>query len=446
MALPKLSKLELTFGKALVLRDIPSWNRHPDFEDVLKDLGLPFDVNPSSEMSNINLAGYDFVVIPGAQWGTNYYNAFAANTAMFERYVNNGGTLVVEMNRAEQAGITLPGGVSMVTHPSFDNLITFPDHPIFEPLAGKPRITANLASHGYLMDIPGGALILAAEMDPWDLTADMSKPTFVEYTCGKGRILAAAQCFHDQDNSGRGPLMPTLLKYAAAKQWVAAGTAPSTSIAPATTDRVEMDPRVLDRYVGHYSFPGNRIMTVTRDGDRLLIQLSGQPQVPIFAKSEREFFAKVVDAQITLVTNAQGEATQLVLHQNGQDITAPRMNEAAAQAQADALATRVREQKAAPGSEAALRRHIEALQDDQPNYDDMAPVAAAATRPRWPTLKEQFAHLGQLQSITFKGVGPAGADIYEARFEKRAFEWRIHLTSEGKIDVLNFRPSPGSQT
>ena len=62
-----------SFGKALVLRDIPSWNRHPDFEDVLKDLGLPFDVKPSSEMSSVNLAGYDFVVIPGAQWGTNYY-------------------------------------------------------------------------------------------------------------------------------------------------------------------------------------------------------------------------------------------------------------------------------------------------------------------------------------------------------------------------------------
>jgi len=186
------------------------------------------------------------------------------------------------------------------------------------------------------------------------------------------------------------------------------------------------------------------IMTLSRDGDRFLTQLTGQPQVPIFAKSEREFFAKSVDAQITLVTNAQGEATQLVLHQNGHDVTAPRMSEAAAQAQADALATRVREQKAAPGSEAALRRHIEALQHDRPNYDDMVPATAAAIRPQWPTVKEKFAHLGQLQSITFKGVGPAGADIYETRFEKRAFEWRIRLTSEGKIVGLYFQPMPGS--
>ena len=34
-----------------------------------------------------------------------------------------------------------------------------------------------------------------------------------------GRIIAACQCFHSQDRSGRGPLMQTLLAYAAAKQW-----------------------------------------------------------------------------------------------------------------------------------------------------------------------------------------------------------------------------------
>ena len=217
---------------------------------------------------------------------------------------------------------------------------------------------------------------------------------------------------------------------------------PADLVAPPKV--VTIDPTVFDRYVGHYSFPGSMIMTVTRDGDRFLTQLTGQPQVPVFATSEREFFAKVVDAQITFVTNAQGEATQLVLHQNKQDITAPRMSEAAAQAQADALAKRVREQKPAPGSEAALRRHIEGLLHDQPNYDDMVPAAAAAIRPQWPTAKEQFAHLGELQSITFKGVGPAGADIYETRFAKRAFEWRIRLTAEGKIVGLNYRLMPAS--
>ena len=75
----------------------------------------------------------------------------------------------------------------------------------------------------------------------------------------------------------------------------------------------------------------------------------------------------------------------------------------------------------------------------------MVPAAAAEVRPQWPVVKEQFAHVGQLQSITLRAVGPAGVvDIYEARFEKRTFEWRIGLSPEGKIGLLNFQQLPGS--
>jgi len=48
---------------------------------------------------------------------------------------------------------------------------------------------------------------------------DMSKPTFVEYKHGAGRVIAACQCFHDQDHSGRGPMMETLLDYAGERKW-----------------------------------------------------------------------------------------------------------------------------------------------------------------------------------------------------------------------------------
>jgi beta-lactamase regulating signal transducer with metallopeptidase domain len=90
-------------GRALVFRDIPSWNRHPDFEDVLRDLAFQYDAKPSSDMSRTELSQYAFIVIPGAQWGTNYYKAFADNAPVLDRYVRDGGTLVVEMNGAERA-------------------------------------------------------------------------------------------------------------------------------------------------------------------------------------------------------------------------------------------------------------------------------------------------------------------------------------------------------
>jgi len=46
-----------------------------------------------------------------------------------------------------------------------------------------------------------------------------------------------------------------------------------------------------------------------------------------------------------------------------------------------------------------------------------------------------------LQSVTFKGVGNAGPDIYEAKFEKGALEYRIWLSADGKVESANVRPS-----
>ncbi len=87
---------------------------------------------------------------------------------------------------------------------------------------------------------------------------------------------------------------------------------------------VAIDPKLLDGYVGNYELAPKFILTVTREGDKLMTQATGQGKVPIFAESEREFFAKVVDAQITFVTEAQGRASELILHQGGRDIHAKR--------------------------------------------------------------------------------------------------------------------------
>jgi len=211
-----VAKTANSSGTALVFRNIPSWNRHPDFEDALTEMKVTFDVKSSAEMASTDLTPYRFIIIPGAQWRTDFYQQYAANAERFDRYVTNGGTLVLELNGAENDGITLPRGVSMVKHGSLDNTILLPDHPILTPLGGLP-IHANAASHGYLDGVPKDALVLVTETT--DGQADTNKPTFIEYKHGAGRVIAACQCFHDQDRSGRGPLMETLLDYASERKW-----------------------------------------------------------------------------------------------------------------------------------------------------------------------------------------------------------------------------------
>jgi CubicO group peptidase (beta-lactamase class C family) len=88
---------------------------------------------------------------------------------------------------------------------------------------------------------------------------------------------------------------------------------------PKEHTEVTVDPKLFDGYVGSYQLVPNFIMTVTREGDHLFVQATGQPKIEIFPESVSDYFLKVVDAQITFVTDSNGRATELILHQNGLD-------------------------------------------------------------------------------------------------------------------------------
>jgi CubicO group peptidase (beta-lactamase class C family) len=87
---------------------------------------------------------------------------------------------------------------------------------------------------------------------------------------------------------------------------------------------VPLDPKALDQYVGKYEMLPGQVFTVTRQGDRLMVQLTGQPGFRVYPESQTEFFYRVVDARITFVRDADGKVNKLVLHQNGLDLPAYR--------------------------------------------------------------------------------------------------------------------------
>lgn len=70
----------------------------------------------------------------------------------------------------------------------------------------------------------------------------------------------------------------------------------------------------------------------------------------------------------------------------------------------------------------------------------MSPGLADVTRQQLPQLKAAITQLGAVEAVTFKGVGPAGADIFEVKFEHGLTEWRIMLESDGKVVSVSFRP------
>jgi CubicO group peptidase (beta-lactamase class C family) len=207
-----------------------------------------------------------------------------------------------------------------------------------------------------------------------------------------------------------------------------------------------LDSKILARNLGAYQLAPGVNMLVTLDGNQLMTKLGNQPRMPIFPQSETMFFAKAVDAQIEFAKpDSQGVPGQLILHQNGRDQSANRLSDAEFKqiaAAADAADKRFKDQTAAPGSEVALRRLIEETRTGQPNYDLLGAGLAAATRQQLPQLQGMIKQAGAVKSVSFKGVGPGGADIYEVKFDNGSFEYRISMASDvaGKIDGAGVRP------
>jgi len=79
-----------------------------------------------------------------------------------------------------------------------------------------------------------------------------------------------------------------------------------------------VDPNALDAFVGKYDYgQGQAVLTVTREGNQLHAQMTGQPKFEIFPSSAT-FFWKVVNAKIAFVKNEAGKVTKAVHEKGGQ--------------------------------------------------------------------------------------------------------------------------------
>jgi hypothetical protein len=94
---------------------------------------------------------------------------------------------------------------------------------------------------------------------------------------------------------------------------------------PKEHKEVPVDPKLFDGYIGRYQLAPNFIVTITAEDGHLFAQSSGQPKVQIFPETGRDYFLKVVDAQISFVTDSNGRATELILHQSGTNVHAKRL-------------------------------------------------------------------------------------------------------------------------
>jgi serine-type D-Ala-D-Ala carboxypeptidase/endopeptidase len=98
--------------------------------------------------------------------------------------------------------------------------------------------------------------------------------------------------------------------------------------APQQRTRAPIDHAIYERYVGQYQFSSKHFMTITHDGDRLMMQESGPIEFPceIIPESETEFFLTAGDVQISFVRNEAGTVKNAIVRQDGKNRKAQKVN------------------------------------------------------------------------------------------------------------------------
>ena len=93
---------------------------------------------------------------------------------------------------------------------------------------------------------------------------------------------------------------------------------------PETRTVVQVAPDVLEKYVGEYELAPDAVLTVTRDGAQLYGAYPGESRLPLLAESDTQFFPEGSSTRVTFERNADGRATQLVLHIGSREVEAKR--------------------------------------------------------------------------------------------------------------------------
>lgn len=85
----------------------------------------------------------------------------------------------------------------------------------------------------------------------------------------------------------------------------------------ASPKAVTIDVTTLDRYTGRYELKPDFILTVTRQGENLFVQATGQSRLSMTPTAVNRFAINDVEASISFHSDDNGQVKRLTLHQNG---------------------------------------------------------------------------------------------------------------------------------
>lgn len=98
-------------------------------------------------------------------------------------------------------------------------------------------------------------------------------------------------------------------------------------VKPKAFEAIDLPEDTLNEYVGEYQLGPGFLFTIRLENGQLTAQLTGQGPAPIFPYAKDEFFYRIVDAQLTFTRDDDGKVGGLILHQNGMDQPAGKLEQ-----------------------------------------------------------------------------------------------------------------------
>src|SRR4051812_9632723 len=102
----------------------------------------------------------------------------------------------------------------------------------------------------------------------------------------------------------------------------------------------------------------------------------------------------------------------------------------------------------AAGTETALRRLVAGLASGSPDYDRLSAQFAEIVRRDLPMTHRMFSAMGELRSVTFRGRGGMGDDVYDLVFANGGVAMSAALDADGRMAggfLHPLRPPPGDR-
>ncbi|MGV3656998.1 MAG: serine hydrolase [Chitinophagaceae bacterium] len=89
---------------------------------------------------------------------------------------------------------------------------------------------------------------------------------------------------------------------------------------PEANKEIKLDDAELQQYIGEYQLAPSFSITISLKDNYLYGQATGQPPFQMFAKSEKRFFLKAVEAEVEFFKDGAGKVTEMILYQNGREM------------------------------------------------------------------------------------------------------------------------------